>query len=350
MTRVRGSRRIACRREGSTAGRAGAQAFRSVDPAKQVVAEPGARTASDFARRARRLALLHLALSAGALIGELLLFARGKVLVTLTQRSNVETLTLAFFVVFFAYVGLLGIRGAPGALRIARYALLARARGGDVAERAKHEALGPPRGEGPVVALNVILEREAAPSRPFELSVQDSAGSMGRIRVDGARVEHVPHRRSGSTNLLAYFAHQVQEIAGVGQRRDVDVVEWGTLDDEATHQYLALAEFGRNLGAALGKEGLWPRVVLSAEDCDELERRLQAVCPALRDEGFLPHWEYQAEHKLPIVPEPLGLASLGRTEKRADPLPSLTALTVVVAIASALLAAVLLYPPWVPGK
>lgn len=321
-----------------------------MDPAKQVVAEPGARTARGFSRRARRLAALHLALSIGAVVGELLLFSRGKVLVTLTQRSNVETLTLAFFAVFFAYVGFLGLRGAPGALRVGWYALLARTRGHDAAERAKHEALGPPRGEGPLAALNVIVEREGAPSRPLELAVSDPAGSMGRLCVDGARLQHMPQRRDGSTNLLAYFAHQVGDIAGRRQGREVEVVEWGTLDDDATREYLALAEFGRNLGAALGKDGLWPRVVLSAEDCAELERRLSEICPALRDEGFLPHWEYQGEHKLPIVPEPLGLASLGRTEKRADPLPSLTALTVVVALATAVLAAVILYPPWVPGK
>jgi hypothetical protein len=321
-----------------------------VDPAKDVVAEPGARTVREFTRRARRLAALHVALAVGAVAGEVLLVVRGKVLVSLTQRSNVETLTLAFFAVFFAYVGFLGARGFPGALQVLRFALLARVRGRDAAERAKHEALGAPQGERPLAAVNVVLERADAPGRPFELRVEDLAGSMGRLHVDGAQLQHHPHRRDGSNNLLAYFAHQVQDVAGRRQGRTVDVVEWGSLDDEATHEFLALAEFGRNLGVALGKHGLWPCVVLTAEDCAELERRLSAICPALRDEGFLPHWEYQAEHKLPIVPEPLGLASLGRTERRADPLPSLTALTVVVAAATAILAAVIFFPPWVPGK
>jgi hypothetical protein len=321
-----------------------------VDPAKDVVAEPGARTAREFTRRAHALAKLHAVLAAGALAGEVLLLVRGRVLVTLAQRSNVETLTLAFFAVFFAYVGFLGARGVPGALRVLRFALLARTRGRDHAERAKHEALGPPRGESPLAALSVLVEREDAPGRPFELEVKDAAGSMGRLHLDGARVQHVPHRRDGSNNLIAYLAHQVQDVAGRRQGRVVDVVEWGTLDDESTHQYLALAEFGRNLGVALGKQGLWPRVTLTVEDCDELERRLAAICPALRDEGFLPHWEYEAEHKLPIVPEPLGLASLGRSERRADPLPSLTALALVVATATSILAALILYPPWVPGK
>jgi multisubunit Na+/H+ antiporter MnhC subunit len=91
-------------------------------------------------------------------------------------------------------------------------------------------------------------------------------------------------------------------------------------------------------------------VVLDEAAVVELERRLTAVCPALRNEGFLPQWEYSAEHKLPIVPEPLGLASLGHSEKRADPLPALFALTAVVLTAVAILLVAIIAPPWVPGR
>jgi hypothetical protein len=194
------------------------------------------------------------------------------------------------------------------------------------------------------------VERAERPGRSFSLAVSDAAGEMGRIEVDGARVRHAPERRDGSSNLLAFFAHQVGELAGAPQGREVDVVAWGSLDDEETHQLLALVDFARNLGEALGRPGLWPRVVLDDATCAELERRLSAVCPALREEALLPHWEYQAEHKLPIVPEPLGLVSLGRSEKRADPLPALTSLTIVVLLAVAILVGVLAAPPWIPGK
>jgi hypothetical protein len=51
----------------------------------------------------------------GALIGIGLLVWKAQLFVTLTQRSNVETLTLAFFLVFFAYLGILSARGAVGA-------------------------------------------------------------------------------------------------------------------------------------------------------------------------------------------------------------------------------------------
>ena len=310
---------------------------------KQVVDEPGARSPADYARRVLGLAVLYPLVTLGALAGEALLVWRVKALVTLAQRSNVETLVLAFFAVFFAYVGYLGARGAPGAVRILGWRVLARAgREPDALERAKHARLGPGKGDGPLVALNVVVERAERPGRSFSLAVSDAAGTMGRIEVDGAQVRHAPERRDGSSNLLAFFAQQVDELAGAPQGREVDVVAWGSLDDEETHQHLALVDFARNLGEALGRPGLWPRVVLDDAACAELERRLSAVCPALREEALLPHWEYQAEHKLPIVPEPLGLVSLGRSEKRADPLPALTALTVVVIVAVVVLLRLLL--------
>ncbi|HYD40844.1 MAG TPA: hypothetical protein VEB43_08435 [Anaeromyxobacter sp.] len=317
---------------------------------RQVVSEPGASSPGEYAARVRRLAILYPLLTFGALVGEVLLGLRGKHLVSLTQRSNVETLTLAFFAVFFAYVGVLGARGVPGSLQLLRFWVLARLRGADAAERAKWDALGPPQEEGPIAALNLVVEREGAPGEKVVIPVADAAGPMSRIVIDGASVQNEPLRRDGSNNLIAYFARQLDELAAKPQGRTVDVVEWGTLDDEATHQFLAMAEFGRNLGVALGKPHLWPRVVLDDRALAELEARLAAVCPALRSEGFLPHWEYEAEHKLPIIPEPLGLASLGRTERRADPLPSLVALTAMVLTAVALLVVAILRPPWVPGS
>jgi hypothetical protein len=43
--------------------------------------------------------------------------------VTLSQRSNVETLVLAFFFIFFLYVALVSRSGAAGALHIGYFAL-----------------------------------------------------------------------------------------------------------------------------------------------------------------------------------------------------------------------------------
>ncbi|MFT3913405.1 MAG: hypothetical protein QM704_04705 [Anaeromyxobacteraceae bacterium] len=317
---------------------------------RRLVDEPGADSPVEYARRVGALAVLYPLVTLGALAGELLLGLRVRLLVTLAQRSNVETLTLAFFAVFFAYVGVLAGRGAPGALRVLAWRALARLHGREATERARHRALRPACGEGPFVALNVVLERPGRPGAPFSLPVEDAAGRIGHLEVDGACVRDRPERQDGSTNLLAFFARQVSSLAPAPGGRGVDVVAWGTLDDDQTRAYLAQVDFARNLGAALGHEGLWPRVVLDDAQVAELGRRIAAICPALREEAQLPHWEYEAEHKLPIVPEPLGLASLGRTERRADPLPALAALTWAVFTALGILVAVTVAPPWVPGK
>jgi len=89
--------------------------------------------------------------------------------------------------------------------------------------------------------------------------------------------------------------------------------------------------------------------VLTRADATELERRLSAVCSALRLEGYLPHWDYQAEHKLPIVPEPLGLISLSRSEQRVDPVSSMVGAIVVVVLVLVILSVFIVVPPWVPG-
>jgi hypothetical protein len=109
-------------------------------------------------------------------------------------------------------------------------------------------------------------------------------------------------------------------------------------------------EFARNVGQHLGLDESWPRVVLSRAQCAEIERQLSAICHALRNEGFLPDWEYSANHKLPLIPEPLGLLSLDRSEKRVDPLSSMGTAAAIVVAGAAIFAFVVLAPPWVPGS
>jgi hypothetical protein len=316
---------------------------------RETIREPGVESPASYARRVRWLAIIHVGLLAASGVGEALLTLRGRLLVTLTQRSNVETLTLVFFVVFFAYVGYLGARGVPGALRIAWYAAVASTAGRGEAERRKMAGLGAPREMRHTVALNVIVERDGQPHHPFELRIADTHGAIGQLRIDGARVEHLQAYGEGSNNLLAYFSRQASELVRGRGGREIDVVEWKSLDDESAEQYLGQVEFARNLARHLGVPELWPRVVLTDPDCAELERRLAAICPALRDEAFLPHWEYAGEHKLPIVPEPLGLVSLSRSERRTDPLATMGAAMWIVLAAVAVLVAIILFPPWVPG-
>jgi hypothetical protein len=318
---------------------------------EHAIREPGTETPGEYHSRVTRLALSYTGLFVSSLVGIVLLVWHGQFFVGLAQRSNVETLTLLFLLTLFGYVIVLSAKGVLGAARIGYYRLLVRlGRDPRGVERRKQEALGPPGGEGPTVALNRALEADGAPGRPFDMPIADDGGSLGTLHVDGVAITHREARKDGSSELLAYFVRQVQQVLEArGVHDELDVVEWKKLDDESTHKYLALVAFARNLERRLDAPGLWPTLALTAEDRAELERRLAAVCPSVREEGFLPHWEYAAEHKLPIIPEPLGLLSLSRTEKRVDAVASMGCAVLVVLALTAILALFVLIPPWVPG-
>ncbi len=321
------------------------------DISQTVIREPGAESAEQYSERVHRLALAYFVLFVGSVVGIGLIIRYAQHFVTLAQRSNVETLTLAFAFVFFAYVGVLSARGALGAVRIAGYSLRVRLGGDrDSVDRQIVNALGPCKDNPVSGALNMVVEREDRAGEPFQLPIADQVGSIGVIDIRGAEIRFTRNIRGRSNSLLAYFIHQISSVLrDRGVQADMDVVQWRQIDDEATLEYLALVRFAQNLEQQLGASELWPKVVLTDEDCAELERRLSAVCHALRYEGFLPDWEYAAEHKVPLIPEPLGLVSLVREERRADPAASMGCAVLIVLAAVAVLMLFVVFPPWVPG-
>jgi hypothetical protein len=310
---------------------------------RRIITEPGTDSPEQFARRVRLLALTYALLFTACLAGEVLLAWQGKLFVTLAQRSNVETLTILFLLVFYGYFAALSAPGAWGALRLALWTVrrgLARDR--VEVMRRQHAALGAPE-EGPTAALNLALER--SDGLPFRIDIRDSAGSHGAMEVDGARLSHLEAPSGGSADLVAYFARQVSEVLG----REVSIVIWGQIDDDEAVRYLAQVQFARNLARHLGSPPLWPTALVTPEQCEELRRRLEIICPALRDEALLPDWEYSAEHKLPVIPEPLGFVSLGRSAKRADPLATMGFAALMVLCTLAVIVLFVIRPPWVPG-
>jgi hypothetical protein len=314
---------------------------------RHFIKEPGADNALDYTRRVRRLAAAYVGLFGLSLAGIGVLVWRAQLFVTLAQRSNIETLTLAFLLIFFAYLAALGAPGTWGALQIVRHQL-----GGDWADQQqrKVKGLGSASGRATVAEMNVVLEQVDHPGEAFEVVVADRAGRVGTLRVDGARLAYRALQGDGSSEILAYVERQVtQLLQRRGDEHEVNIVAWKKIDDEDAERYHGLVEFARNLERQLGKGDLWPKVRLTTAECQQLERALSDICPALRDEGFLPQWDYQAEHKLPIIPEPLGLISLSRTEQRVDPVSSMgCALLVVIAVLGILVLFVVV-PPWVPG-
>lgn len=319
--------------------------------AERVIREPEADTAHQYAQHVNRLALAYSALFLGSAVGIVLIVWKAQLYVTLSQRSNVETLTLAFFFIFFAYLIVLSVGGAYGALRLCSFRLLA-LRGMDriEVERLKMRLLGPPRGTPATIGLNVALEREGSRHQAFSIPVADQAGSMGDVLVDGATITHRPTTKDGSNNVLVYFIRQANAL--LEERHapaGLNIVAWAKLDDEGTEQYLGMVRFARNLETHLQVDELWPTRTLCDADCEELRRRLATICAPLRDESFLPTWEYEGIHTVPLIPEPLGLISLQRTERRVDPIASMGCAVAIVIAVVVVLALIIIFPPWVPG-
>ncbi|HEX5141850.1 MAG TPA: hypothetical protein VFX19_12970 [Dehalococcoidia bacterium] len=313
-----------------------------------VIREPQADTARQFSARVNLLAGLYALLFVASIAGIVLIVQWGKLLVTLSQRSNVETLTLVFFLAFYLYFILISWRGMLGALRVFYFGLRARIRGAEQGERAKDAALRRP-GVEHSVGLNLIIERADLGHEPFRLRVSDGYSELGVVDVDGARLTYIPAYHGSSSELFIFLIHQINLLLRSGKKRRLDIVEWEKIDGEAMEQYVAMVEFARNLSRSLDIEETWPRIVLTEADCRVLEDRLSEICPALRSEAMLPQWEYSGDHKLPLIPEPLGLFSLGVSEKRVDPIASMGAASLIVGATVLGFAFVIALPPWVPG-
>jgi len=305
----------------------------------RLLAEPDCSSPGEYARRVVWLAIVHLLLFLVCVLGDVLLIWRGEFFVTLAQRSNVEALTIAFCIAIFAYFAFLTVPGCVGAIRLAGYRLLPRAR----RERAKMRALGKP-GDGQAVALDTVVALDGHDGA-WELEVRDEAGSLGRLRIEGVTIRHVDALRGGSNTLFGFLQTRFSKLSGA----DIEIVEWESTSGDDYNRYRATTHALEASGAKLEIAAL-PRAVLTTAHKAELEAELSRMCPALRAEAFLPDWEFSGEHKLPIIPEPLGFISLSRSEKRVDPLATLVAALITMTLLVAITCFFLARPPWVPGK
>src|SRR5689334_20322080 len=88
-----------------------------------VVREPGAESVEQYSQRVHRLAIAYVCLFFGSIVGIALLVWESEYFVALAQRSNVETLTIALFIVLFGYLIVLSAPGTRGAVQIGYFAL-----------------------------------------------------------------------------------------------------------------------------------------------------------------------------------------------------------------------------------
>jgi len=307
------------------------------DIARIVLKEPGVSDVAHYTRRVKWLAIVHLALFLLSPVGFVLPVGHGELFVTLAQRSNVETLTILFFLVFFAYFAVVTMPGARGAIRIAL----------THGDQRRKQALLEKRGRAPgrAAAFDKAVELAGKRGEPFDLELRDAVGSLGRLQLCGVKIQHLDSLRDGSNSLLAYVEQMLSKVSG----EDVDVVQWQSTGEEEMKQHVATADALRALGRKLECE-TWPTVTITEAQRAAIEGELSQLCPALRNEAMLPDWEFEGEHKLPIIPEPLGIISLSRTEKRVDPLSVMLAALAVVGLVVALTILFIVRPPWLPGR
>jgi hypothetical protein len=320
--------------------------------ARQFVREAETHTVPQYRSRVRKLAGIYTGVVIAAATAIVLIIVRGKLFVTLSQHSNVETLTLALILLLFTYLAILSLPGAWGALKILYYNLPARlGRDRAAVEARKQAALKQCQGKPDAVYLNCLVRRQGSPDAPITIPLQDDAGSLGAVIIDGAKITREEGSWHSSNALFAYLERRIEQL--VNQRHPqalVEIVQWATIDDESARQYESLVAFSRNLAKHLGSGPLWPAVELTGEDIATLTREGAELCPILRDEAHLPDLEYSAEHRVPIIPEPLAFISLSRQEQRADPEASMGCALVVALIILAFLVLFILWPPWVPSK
>src|SRR3569623_436312 len=298
--------------------------------------EPESRDPAQYGRRVRWLAVVHVLLFLTCAAGAVLLIWRGELFVTLAQRSNVETLTIAFCIVMFGYFALLTAPGCVGAARLLAFRLRRDH------QAAMQQALGKPH-KGSAVALDRIVA-VGGDAKPWQLEVRDQHGSLGRLCFDGVTIEHRDARRGGSNTVFGFLVQRIATLADA----EVEIVEWQSTDEDSFRRYRTTSEALATLGRAMNVEPL-PVLSITEEVRATLERELSELCPALRAEAFLPDWEFSGEHKLPIIPAPLGIVSLSRSEQSVDPLAALVVTLGVVATLVAITVWFLARPPWVPG-
>jgi hypothetical protein len=319
---------------------------------QHLIREQGTDSVPAYHKRVYRLAAIYAGIVVVCILAIILIVYKGKFFINLSQRSNVETLTLAFIIVLFAYLTIVSAPGFWGALRISYYNLPAWFGGnrGRVEAR-KQAALKPRKGDPNSVMLNTQVRLSGNGDCVVCIPLQDAAGPLGRIVLDGVEMRHEDALQDGSNSVFGYFEQRIQTLVRARDpQATVEIVQWTSIDDEQAMQYRSMVLFSRNLEKALTAGPLWPTVTLTEDDLQQLTREASALCPSLRNEAFLPDLEYSAEHQLPIIPEPLGIISLSRSESRADPVASMGCALVIAIVILAIVSAIILFPPWVPPR
>jgi hypothetical protein len=299
----------------------------------------------DLRRRTTLLAVIHVVLDSACVALLAVLGLRLKLLVTLSQRSNVETLLILFFAAFVSVLLITTGRSTLGALTLLGLRCLPAPR----RQRwIQAHAVDPRREERTLALLNLSV---AGPDGVLELPLEDGFGRLGLLRVQGVelQLEDAPSALAGPVFELASTV--LSKVA----KRDphgspLGIVLWGNVDRSEAEVYRSQAHAFGQLAQALEKGPLWPTAVVDDDGSARLRAVFDEATPHLREAALMSDIDYAAEFSIPLVPEPLAFVQIHRSESRADPVASLGCATLMVLAALVAVVWVVLFPPWVPGK
>lgn len=318
--------------------------------AEKVVKEHVTRTPERYAARVRWMAVIYLTLNLISIAIIVAIVWRVQFFITLTQRSNIETLTLAIVLVLASYYIFSTFKGFIGSLKMIFLNAPGMWQKKEEIERRKHRAI-PTGGSTKSAYFDQAIALEGKPDEPIIWQVGDDTAKLGEIEVRGVEATYHPIKDGMNDSLFEFLADKLEEVM---KKKDLDatlqVVQWTEIDEDQAAVYHSTVQAFQSLEKHLGKGPIWPTAEISQEDFDYIQGELRRLVPALRNESLLPDVEYEVEYNVPVLPEPLGFLRLTRRENRADPLVTMGCASLVMLIVMALLIFFIILPPWVPSR
>jgi len=323
--------------------------------AENIVKEQVTQTASSYRTRVRWMAVIYLVLNSMSLAIIVAVVWRVQYFITLTQRTNVETLTLAIIFILALYYLVSTAKGFVGALRLIRYHIpstLARDEEARLrVEKQKHNALMV-GGKTKSAFFDRAVRLQDNLDEPIKWTVGDDAGVLGTLVLDGVKASFEPKKDGISNSIFEFLATKIGQIMQQDDpNADLQVTQWSTIDQDAASAYFSTVLAFQNLEKQLGaRHAIWPTVEITGADVATIGDELRKLAPALRSEAFLPDLEYAVEYNVPILPEPLGFMKLTRSDNRADPLITMGCAGIIMLFVIGLLVFFVIFPPWIPAR
>ncbi len=307
-----------------------------------------------YASRVRWMAIIYVVLNIISIAIIIAIVWRLRFFITLSQRSNVETLTIAIIFVLAAYYLVSTFRGFIGAMRMLWLNLPALwtsdEKGKARIENGKQAALkASSKSKSAYFDKAVALEGKSGEAIKWQVS--DQNGKLGELQVEGVKATYYPIKRGMNNNIFEFLVSHLERAI---QKRDgeaqLQITQWSTIDEDQASSYYSMVQAFQSLEGQLGKGRVWPTVEITQNDVDKIQQELTGLVPALRNQSLLPDLEYAVEYNVPVLPEPLGFVKLTRNDNRADAVLTMGCAVFVMLFIMAVLTFFILLPPWVPSK